>query len=138
MPALAANALVRGPLPARVGLVAPGHRPPSRGRGAHATAPSAVAHGCTGKGNDQVRFEVGTRALAPDLEIVAPVRVWGMSREETIDYADKHDIAVSVSKDRIYSIDSNIWGRAIECGILEDPWAAPPEDVFALTVPVGD
>ena len=98
---------------------------------------SAVAHGCTGKGNDQVRFEVGTRALAPDLEMLAPVRVWGMTREETIDYAERHDIAVTVSKDRIYSIDANIWGRAIECGVLEDPWAAPPEDVFALTVPVA-
>ena len=68
---------------------------------------------------------------------MAPVRVWGMSREETIDYAEKHDIAVSVSRDRIYSIDANIWGRTIECGILEDPWEAPPEDVFALTVPVA-
>lgn len=136
MPALAANALYEGRYP----LVSALSRPvivrhlvaAARTHGA-----SAVAHGCTGKGNDQVRFEVGTRALAPDLEIVAPVRVWGMSREETIDYAEKHDIAVSVSRDRIYSIDANIWGRAIECGILEDPWAAPPEDVFALTVPVA-
>jgi argininosuccinate synthase len=136
MPALAANALYEGRYP----LVSALSRPvivrhlvaAARDHDA-----SAVAHGCTGKGNDQVRFEVGTRALAPDLEIVAPVRAWGMSREETIDYAEKHDIAVSVSRDRIYSIDANIWGRTIECGILEDPWAAPPEDVFALTVPVA-
>ena len=114
MPALAANALYEGRYP----LVSALSRPvivrhlvaAARRHGA-----SAVAHGCTGKGNDQVRFDVGTRALAPDLEIVAPVRIWGM----------------------IYSIDANIWGRAIECGILEDPWAAPPEDVFSLTVPVA-
>ena len=136
LPALAANALYEGRYP----LVSALSRPvivrhlvaAARHHGA-----GAVAHGCTGKGNDQVRFEVGTRALAPDLEIVAPVRVWGMSREQTIDYAEKHDIAVPVSRERIYSIDENIWGRAIECGILEDPWAAPPEDVFALTVPVA-
>ncbi|MGO9333110.1 MAG: argininosuccinate synthase [Acidimicrobiales bacterium] len=136
MPALAANALYEGRYP----LVSALSRPvivrhlvaAARRHGA-----SAVAHGCTGKGNDQVRFDVGTRALAPDLEIVAPVRIWGMSREETIDYAESHGIAVTVSRDRIYSIDANIWGRAIECGILEDPWAAPPEDVFALTVPVA-
>jgi len=136
MPALAANALYEGRYP----LVSALSRPvivrhlvaAARLHGA-----SAVAHGCTGKGNDQVRFDIGTRALAPDLEIVAPVRVWAMSREETLDYAESHDIAVTVSRDRIYSIDANIWGRAIECGILEDPWEAPPDDVFALTVPVA-
>ena len=136
MPCLAATALYEGRYP----LVSALSRPvivrhlvaAARQHGA-----TAVAHGATGKGNDQVRFEVGTRALAPDLEILAPVRVWGMSREQTIDYADKHDIAVTVSKERIYSIDSNLWGRAIECGILEDPWEAPPDDVFALTVPTA-
>ncbi len=136
MPTLAANALYEGRYP----LVSALSRPvivhhlvaAARRHGA-----SAVAHGATGKGNDQVRFEVGTRALAPDLETLAPVRVWGMSREETIDYAERHDIAVTVSKDRIYSIDANLWGRAIECGVLEDPWIAPPEDVFSLTVPVA-
>ncbi|MGA3215419.1 MAG: argininosuccinate synthase [Acidimicrobiales bacterium] len=136
MPSLAANALYEGRYP----LVSALSRPvivrhlvaAARQHGA-----TAVAHGATGKGNDQVRFELGTRALAPDLETLAPVRVWGMSREQTIDYADKHNIAVTVSKDRIYSIDANLWGRAIECGILEDPWEAPPDDVFALTVPVA-
>jgi argininosuccinate synthase len=97
----------------------------------------AVAHGCTGKGNDQVRFEVGTRALAPDLDIVAPVRMWGMTREHTIAYAEKHNLPITHSRERIYSIDENLWGRAIECGILEDPWAAPPADVFTLTVPTA-
>ena len=136
MPTLAANALYEGRYP----LVSALSRPvivrhlvaAARQHGA-----TAVAHGATGKGNDQVRFEVGTRALAPDLETLAPVRVWGMSREQTIDYAEKHDIAVTVSRDRIYSIDANLWGRAIECGVLEDPWQAPPEDVFAITVPVA-
>jgi argininosuccinate synthase len=94
----------------------------------------AVAHGCTGKGNDQVRFDVATRALAPDLEIVAPVRNWGMTREETIDYAEKHELPITISRDRIYSIDENLWGRSIECGILEDPWEAPPADVYERTV----
>ena len=136
MPTLAANALYEGRYP----LISALSRPvivrhlvaAARQHGA-----TAVAHGATGKGNDQVRFEVGTRALAPDLEILAPVRIWGMSREQTIDYAEKHDIAVTVSKDRIYSIDANLWGRAIECGILEDPWESPPEDVFAMTVPTA-
>ncbi|MHB1508629.1 MAG: argininosuccinate synthase [Acidimicrobiales bacterium] len=95
----------------------------------------AVAHGCTGKGNDQVRFDVATRALAPDLEIVAPARTWGMTREETIGYAEKHHLPITISRDRIYSIDENLWGRSIECGILEDPWEAPPADVFTRTVP---
>jgi argininosuccinate synthase len=94
----------------------------------------AVAHGCTGKGNDQVRFEVSTRALAPDLELLAPVREWGLTREDSMDYAARHGIPVRVTRSNPYSIDQNLWGRAIECGVLEDPWEAPPEDVFALTV----
>jgi argininosuccinate synthase len=98
----------------------------------------AVAHGCTGKGNDQVRFEVATRALAPDLEVVAPVRSWGMSREETLDYAAAHDLPVEQSRERIYSIDENLWGRSIECGILEDPWQEPPAEIFTLTAPTAE
>ncbi|HEX9467657.1 MAG TPA: argininosuccinate synthase [Acidimicrobiia bacterium] len=95
----------------------------------------AVAHGCTGKGNDQVRFEVSVRALAPDLEVLAPVRVWGFTRADSIDYAVKHDIPIPINIDKKspYSIDENLWGRAIECGILEDPWVAPPADAYALT-----
>ena len=97
----------------------------------------AVAHGCTGKGNDQVRFEVSTRALAPDLEVLAPVRTWGLTREDSIDYAERHNIPVNVTKASPYSIDENLWGKAIECGVLEDPWESPPEDVFTLTRPTA-
>ena len=93
----------------------------------------AVAHGCTGKGNDQVRFEVGTHALAPDLEVLAPARNWGMSRADSVDFAMKWDIPVKATKDKIYSIDENLWGRAIECGAMEDPWATPPEEPMTLT-----
>ena len=93
----------------------------------------AIAHGCTGKGNDQVRFEVSVSALAPELKIIAPAREWGMTREETISYAKRYDIPVPITADSPYSIDENLWGRSIECGVLEDPWAEPPEDAFSLT-----
>lgn len=93
----------------------------------------AVAHGCTGKGNDQVRFEVSIRALNPDLEVLAPVREWKWSREEEIEYAQANGIPVPIGLASPYSIDQNLWGRANECGILEDPWAAPPEDAYELT-----
>jgi argininosuccinate synthase len=93
----------------------------------------AVAHGCTGKGNDQVRFEVGTHALAPDLEVLAPARNWGMTRADSVDYAEKWEIPIRATKEKIYSIDENLWGRAIECGAMEDPWAAPPDEPYTLT-----
>ena len=93
----------------------------------------AIAHGCTGKGNDQVRFDVGAAALAPGMKIIAPAREWGMTREESIAYAKKHDIPVPVTAKSPYSIDENLWGKSIECGILEDPWAEPPEEVFTWT-----
>jgi argininosuccinate synthase len=96
-----------------------------------------VAHGCTGKGNDQVRFEVGTRALAPDLDVLAPARVWGLTREDCIEYAAKWDIPLTVTKEKLYSIDENLWGKAIECGVIEDPWNRPPEDVYTMTVPTA-
>jgi argininosuccinate synthase len=99
---------------------------------------TAVAHGCTGKGNDQVRFEVGIAALAPNLKVIAPAREWGMTREQSIAYAAKHDIPLPMTLDNPYSIDENLWGRSIECGVLEDPWVEPPEDVFAWTKPVAD
>ncbi len=135
-PALKANALYEGRYP----LVSSLSRPiivrhlvaEARRHGA-----DAVAHGCTGKGNDQVRFEVSTRALAPDLEVLAPVRNWGLTREQSIEYAERHAIPVNVTKRSPYSIDQNLWGRTIECGILEDPWAQPPEDVFELTTPTA-
>ncbi|ACU54575.1 argininosuccinate synthase [Acidimicrobium ferrooxidans DSM 10331] len=94
---------------------------------------SAVAHGCTGKGNDQVRFEVALAALAPDLTVLAPVRDWGMNREDTIEYGRAHGVTLTQSKENPYSIDQNLWGRAVECGEMEDPWAAPPSDVWAYT-----
>lgn len=93
-----------------------------------------VAHGCTGKGNDQVRFEVGIQTLAPQLKIIAPLREWEFkSREEEIDYAVEHKIPVKVTKKSPYSIDENLWGIAIECGVLEDPTVAPPEDAYQIT-----
>lgn len=100
---------------------------------AEKTGAVAVAHGCTGKGNDQVRFEVSIKALNPELEVLAPVREWKWSREEEIEYAKQHDIPIPIDLDSPYSIDQNLWGRSNECGVLEDPWAAPPEDAYELT-----
>jgi argininosuccinate synthase len=94
---------------------------------------TAVAHGCTGKGNDQVRFDVGIATLAPELKIIAPIREWKMSREEEIDYAAEHDIEIKVDKTKVYSIDANIWGGAIEGGVLEEPWNEPPDDIYHMT-----
>ncbi|MBM3149939.1 MAG: argininosuccinate synthase, partial [Chloroflexi bacterium] len=94
---------------------------------------TAVAHGATGKGNDQVRFDVSTAALAPELKVIAPAREWGMTREQTIAYAGKHGIPIPITAKSPYSIDENLWGRSIECGVLEDPWIEPPEEVFAWT-----
>ncbi len=94
---------------------------------------TAVAHGCTGKGNDQVRFDVSVAALAPELKVIAPAREWKMTREETIAYAQRYDIPIPVTVSSPYSIDENLWGRSIECGVLEDPWTEPPEDVFSWT-----
>jgi argininosuccinate synthase len=94
----------------------------------------AVAHGCTGKGNDQVRFDVTFQTLAPDLKIIAPVREWKMSRDESLAYAARHNIPVEATKKSPYSIDLNLWGRSCEAGVLEDPWEEPPADAFAWTV----
>ncbi|WP_026690177.1 argininosuccinate synthase [Alteribacter aurantiacus] len=96
----------------------------------------AVAHGCTGKGNDQVRFDVSIQALNPDLKVIAPVREWGMNRDEEIEYAKEKGIDVPVNVDKPYSIDANIWGRACEAGVLEDTWAEAPEDAFEWTAPI--
>ncbi|TMC22155.1 MAG: argininosuccinate synthase [Chloroflexi bacterium] len=94
----------------------------------------AVAHGCTGKGNDQVRFDVSINTLAPDLKIIAPVREWSMTRDNEIAYAAEHNIPIAVTNASPYSVDQNLWGRSIECGVLEDPWAEAPEEVYAWTV----
>lgn len=96
----------------------------------------AIAHGCTGKGNDQVRFEVAIHALAPQIKIEAPIRDFHMSREEEIDYAKEHNVPIPIDLDSPYSIDQNLWGRANEAGVLEDPWVAAPEDAFDLTNPI--
>jgi argininosuccinate synthase len=102
---------------------------------AEAEGADAVAHGCTGKGNDQVRFDVTTIALNPNLKVIAPVREWSMkSRDEEIEYARKHEIPITVTKQSPYSIDTNLWGRSIECGVLENPWIEPPEEIYELTV----
>jgi argininosuccinate synthase len=135
-PALKANAKYEGKYP----LVSSLSRPiivkhmvaAAREHGA-----DAVGHGCTGKGNDQVRFEVSTKALAPDLETLAPVRGWGLTREQSIELAEKWGIPITVTKKSPYSIDQNLWGRTIECGILEDPWEQPPEEVYELTTPTA-
>ncbi|MFL6559593.1 MAG: argininosuccinate synthase [Bacillus sp. (in: firmicutes)] len=97
---------------------------------------TAVAHGCTGKGNDQVRFEVSIQALNPSLKVVAPVREWGMTRDEEIKYAEENGIPIPVDLDNPFSIDANIWGRACEAGVLEDPWAEAPEAAFDWTNPI--
>ncbi|CUS26694.1 argininosuccinate synthase [Paucilactobacillus oligofermentans DSM 15707 = LMG 22743] len=97
---------------------------------------TAIAHGCTGKGNDQVRFEVAIKALAPDMEIEAPIRDWHWSREEEIEYAKEHNVPIPINLDSPYSIDQNLWGRANEAGVLEDPWESAPEDAFDLTAPL--
>ncbi|TQE92181.1 argininosuccinate synthase [Ureibacillus terrenus] len=103
---------------------------------ANKTNADAVAHGCTGKGNDQVRFEVSIKALNPELEVLAPVREWAWSRDEEIEYAKKHNVPVPATIDSPFSIDQNLWGRANEAGVMEDPWAAPPEEAYGLTVSI--
>ena len=131
-PALQANALYEGQYPLATALSRPLMAKllvdTAQDEGA-----TAVAHGCTGKGNAQVRFDVGINTLAPDLKIIAPAREWGMTREETIAYAQKHNIPVPITVSSPYSIDECLWGKAIECGVLEDPWAEPPEDAFTWT-----
>ncbi len=132
LPALQADALYEGryPLATALGrpLIAKLLVDAAKEEGA-----AAVAHGCTGKGNDQVRLDVGVSALAPELKIIAPAREWGMTREQTIDYAQENGIPVPITISSPYSIDENLWGRSIECGVLEDPWAEPPEEVFSWT-----
>lgn len=98
----------------------------------------AIAHGCTGKGNDQVRFDVAIAALNPQIKILAPAREWGMSREETIAYGEKYGIPAPVKKSSPYSIDKNLLGMAIEAGELEDPWVEPPEEVYGMTKAIAD
>ena len=105
---------------------------------AHQTGATTIAHGCTGKGNDQVRFEVSIAALDPNLKIIAPVREWKWSREEEINYAAEKGVPIPADLDNPYSIDQNLWGRACECGVLEDPWATPPKGAYAITAELED
>ena len=133
-PQLQANALYQGTYPLATALARP-LIAQLLVEVAHREAADAVAHGCTGKGNDQVRFDVAVHALDPGLEVVAPMRVgMGLSREQSIDYAEARGIEIPITKSSPYSIDMNLWGRSIETGVLEDPWAAPPADVFQWTV----
>ncbi len=131
-PALRANALYEGVYPLSTALARPliaRHLVEvARREGAR-----AIAHGCTGKGNDQVRFELSTQSLAPELEVIAPAREWTMTREEEIAYAERHGIPVEATKRSPYSTDENLWGRSVECGVLEDPAVEPPEEVYAWT-----
>ncbi len=134
LPALQANALYEGQYPLATALSRPLMAKLLVDVALEEGA-SAVAHGCTGKGNDQVRFDVGVNALAPDLKIIAPAREWGMTREETIAYAQKYDIPIPITTASPYSVDENPWGKSIECGVLEDPWVEPPEEIFTWTRP---
>jgi len=136
LPALQANALYMGRYP----LVSALSRPlivKHLVAAARAHGASTVAHGCTGKGNDQVRFEVGIGALAPELRCIAPVRDSGMTRDKAIAFAHEKGLPIDVDKKSPYSIDQNVWGRAVETGFLEDPWNAPIEDVYAYTSAPG-
>ena len=106
---------------------------------AHKYGATYIAHGCTGKGNDQVRFEVSVQALDPDLKVIAPVRMWDLhTRPQEIAFAEAHGIPVAAKNGKPYSIDDNLWGRAIECGVLEDPWNEPPADIWETTADLAD
>ena len=132
LPALQANALYMGRYP----LVSALSRPlivKHLVAAARTYGASTVSHGCTGKGNDQVRFEVGIGALAPDLRVIAPVRDSGMTRDKAIAFAEEKGLPIDVNKKSPYSIDQNVWGRAVETGFLEDPWNGPIEDVYSYT-----
>jgi len=133
-PALRANALYEGLYPLSAAL----SRPLIAAllvEQAHAYGAAAVAHGCTGKGNDQVRIELAVRALDPDLQTLAPLRDEPLSRPDAIAFAKEHGVPVGSTLERPYSVDANLWGRSIEAGVLEDPWASPPEDAYAWTAP---
>ncbi|MGH3728686.1 MAG: argininosuccinate synthase, partial [Micromonosporaceae bacterium] len=132
LPALRANALYMDRYP----LVSALSRPlivKHLVAAAHKHGATYVAHGCTGKGNDQVRFEVGTSSLAPDLKVIAPVRDYAWTREKAIAYAEEKGLPIDVSRKSPYSIDQNLWGRAVETGFLEDIWNAPIEDLYSYT-----
>ena len=132
LPALQAGALYEGRYPLATALGRPliaKHLV----RIAEMEEATAIAHGCTGKGNDQVRIDVSARALNRQIKVVAPARIWGLTRPDEIEYARQRGIPVPATVESPYSTDSNLWGRSIECGVLEDPWQEPPEEIYALT-----
>ncbi|MHC5037856.1 MAG: argininosuccinate synthase [Planctomycetota bacterium] len=132
IPAIKANALYEGIYP----LLSALSRPlivEKLVASAVAEGADAIAHGCTGKGNDQVRFELSLAALAPNLPVLAPARVWGFTRDDSLQYANSLGLPLAAGNGTPYSIDENLWGRAVECGDLEDPWIEPPPEAFALT-----
>jgi argininosuccinate synthase len=136
LPAMQANALYMGRYP----LVSALSRPlivKHMVAAARAHGATTLSHGCTGKGNDQVRFEVGIGALAPEMKVIAPVRDSGMTRDKAIAFAEEHGLPIDVNKKSPYSIDQNVWGRAVETGFLEDPWNGPIEDVYSYTSAPG-
>ncbi|HDP96859.1 MAG TPA: argininosuccinate synthase, partial [Euryarchaeota archaeon] len=137
VPSLKANAMYEGVYPLSTAIARPliAKKLVEKAVSLGATA---LGHGCTAKGNDQVRFEVSFMSLAPDLDIIVPPREWGMNRAEEIEYAERHGIPCPVTKKSIYSIDESLWGRAIECGSLDDPWTEPPEEAFKWTVSPSD
>jgi argininosuccinate synthase len=131
-PSLMASALYEGKYPLATAL----GRPLIAQRMVHFArehGAAAVAHGCTGKGNDQVRFDVTFQTLAPELKIIAPVREWKWTRSEQIAFARKHGIALEAASEKIFSVDQNIWGRSVESGVLEDPWVEPPSEAYEWT-----
>jgi len=132
LPALKANALYEGSYPLGTALARP-LMVAKLVEMAKRVGADTIAHGCTGKGNDQVRFEVSIMALAPEMKIMAPTRDWAMSREDELEYAKKHGIPTPVTLDAPYSIDERLWRRAVECGVLEDPRVEPPESIFGWT-----
>jgi len=129
VPAIWANAMYQGEYPLATALARP-LIAKLQVEEAQRQGASCLAHGCTGKGNDQVRFEVACAALDPSLSVIAPMRDWKMTREEEIDYARKWGIPVPVTVESPYSVDENLWGRSCECGILEDPWQEPPKEAY--------
>ena len=133
VPALWANALYQGSYPLATALARP-LIAKLQVDAAHKHGAQYVAHGCTGKGNDQVRFEVAVAALDPSLGVIAPMREWMMTREDEIAYARERDIPIPVTMESPYSVDENLWGRSCECGVLEDPWQEPPEGAYGWTV----
>lgn len=137
IPALKANAIYENRYPLSTALARP-LIAKLLVEAANQCGADAVAHGCTGKGNDQVRFDVSIGALNPDLKVLAPAREWGMSREEAIAYGEKYGLTFAVKKSSPYSIDYNLLGRSIEAGPLEDPWYEPTEEVFAMTAAIAE